>query len=187
MIGPVVNRSGTLILHDDARVAFRGTLTVGRPIEGLGKVAVAGRLRLGDKPKAIARIRVEGDLRFEQESSLEIELGGPDPGQFDALVVGGDPALDGTLVVRTNGNYVPKAGDRFEVLTAKQIRGNLFPVASSTVTQTAGVPSQTGNRRDAALRCGAFEAVRLACRSRDSGIVRMNSRASFGVPKRSRK
>ena len=49
--------------------------------------------------------------------SLEVELGGTAPGQFDQVAVGGNAALAGTLRVRYAGAFRPAVGDRFPVVT----------------------------------------------------------------------
>jgi hypothetical protein len=48
---------------------------------------------------------------------LNIEIGGPNPADFDGLVVSGQATLGGTLAVRLLNGYVPKSGDSFTILT----------------------------------------------------------------------
>ena len=45
-----------------------------------------------------------------------MEIAGPDPGQFDVLHVTGDSVLDGTMEVQMLGNFLPAAGQTFDLL-----------------------------------------------------------------------
>jgi hypothetical protein len=57
------------------------------------------------------------NVTFTSTATLEIELGGTLAGEFDALAVVGQAALDGTLDVVLLPGFSPSPGDRFRVMT----------------------------------------------------------------------
>jgi hypothetical protein len=59
-----------------------------------------------------------GDVTFGGGSTLDVEIGGTQPGtQYDVVHVTGTATLDGTLRVTLLDGFVPQPGDAFQVLT----------------------------------------------------------------------
>ena len=56
--------------------------------------------------------------------SLEIEIGGADPGSYDVLSCTGTASV-GQIDVLVIEGYAPQQGDVFEILTAANLAGNL--------------------------------------------------------------
>ena len=81
-----------------------------RTFENGGVLEPGGDLRAG-------RLDVVGIFTQTTDGILNIELGGTGEGQFDALGVSHEAALDGTLTVSLLPGYTPVAGDSFAVLT----------------------------------------------------------------------
>ncbi|MCH2116316.1 MAG: trypsin-like serine protease [Pirellulales bacterium] len=69
----------------------------------------------------IGQLSVTGDFTMGPASALEIEIGGTSATEFDALQVGENAYLNGTLAVTLMGDYYPDLGDRFSVLQAVSI------------------------------------------------------------------
>jgi hypothetical protein len=69
----------------------------------------------------IGQLTVGGDFTMGSDSALEIEIGGTSTSQFDALQVGKNAYLNGTLEVTLVDNYYPDLGQRFSVLQAVSI------------------------------------------------------------------
>jgi autotransporter-associated beta strand protein len=61
---------------------------------------------------------VGGDLTMAPADLLRIQIAGESPTQFDALNVGGEAFLSGTLHISLAGGYQPSAGSTFELVTA---------------------------------------------------------------------
>jgi T5SS/PEP-CTERM-associated repeat protein len=59
---------------------------------------------------------IDGDYTQTSVGKLLMEMAGPDPGQFDVLHVTGASVLDGTMEVQMLGNFLPAAGQTFDLL-----------------------------------------------------------------------
>ena len=77
--------------------------------------------------------------------TLEIEVEGISPGEFDELLVGGNATLDGTLDIQLEETYDPSVGDMIAVLTASNISGEFSRVTAAMDDDTIMVPIYTGN------------------------------------------
>ena len=90
---------GTILSH--------GVLTVGGPQAlGTGNMAVnGGILRADPQP-----INVKGNYTQTAGGTLQLQVAGPNPGQYDTLTVGGNAALGGTLQLISLG-FQPKVGN----------------------------------------------------------------------------
>ncbi|MEQ1903345.1 MAG: PEP-CTERM sorting domain-containing protein [Pirellulaceae bacterium] len=75
---------------------FHGMVSGSGPFTGAGTVRFLGGFRPGSSP---AIVSFEGNLEFGDAMETLIELGGLTDGQYDRLVVEGDLALDGDLMV----------------------------------------------------------------------------------------
>ena len=68
-------------------------------------------------------------------STLEIELGGTAPADFDQLIVGGPAQFGGVLDVNLAAGYLPNLSDTFQIVTASLIpvQGYAFLLTNSTL------------------------------------------------------
>jgi hypothetical protein len=57
------------------------------------------------------------------DATLDVEIGGTGPGEFDVLTVTGTAALAGELRVANVNGFVHAGGDEFVILTATQVNG----------------------------------------------------------------
>ena len=105
-------------------------------------VQVAGTLAPGNSP---GTIEIEGDYTIMNAGTLEIEVEGISPGEFDELLVGGNATLDGTLDIQLEETYDPSVGDMIAVLTASNISGEFSSVTTAMDDDTIMVPIYTGN------------------------------------------
>ncbi|MEO2047107.1 MAG: PQQ-dependent sugar dehydrogenase [Pirellulales bacterium] len=115
-----VDNNGEIRTSAGGFSVFFGSVTGAGTFTGTGTTAFEGELQPGNSP---AEIPFSGDVRFGQDASLEIEIGGSTAGtEFDRLVVAGSATLDGTLWVDLidsgSGEFQPSAGDTFEILSA---------------------------------------------------------------------
>jgi hypothetical protein len=80
--------------------------------------------------QSIGQTYVADNLMLDSNSTLEIEIGGNNPFQYDKVVVGHTADLGGTLRVKLvdlgGGSYVPQLGDSFDFLTANGGAGGEF-------------------------------------------------------------
>jgi len=118
---------GTLTLTGGA---LRGTGTVDGDV-----VNTAGTVAPGTSPGTLT---VTGDYNQGDTGTLEVEIGGTDPGtEHDRLAVGGDASLAGRLAIVTTQGHAPAVGDAHEILAAAALTG----------TFDAFTGDRTGNRR----------------------------------------
>jgi T5SS/PEP-CTERM-associated repeat protein len=101
--GPPVTTSDWLAFQNDVKGA--GDFST-------GNILFEAAFRGGDSPAVVTFDTV----MFSPSSLLEIELGGPDPGDFDKLIVNGDLFLGGTLEIAFYGGYTPPPGTPFDIL-----------------------------------------------------------------------
>jgi sugar lactone lactonase YvrE len=89
-----------------------------------GNIAFLQGFSPGASPAAVAL----ENLRFNPLSTLTIELGGTTAGsEFDQLLIAGDIALDSaSLDIQTLDNFVPSAGQSFEILDIAGTRSGMF-------------------------------------------------------------
>jgi len=113
------NGSGTTILsgtntYTGGTVVNAGTLTVNNPQAlGLGSVVVNGGILNADPQP----INVKGDYTQNAGGTLQLQVAGANPGQYDTLNVGGNATLGGTLQLISLG-FQPKARDELTLVTA---------------------------------------------------------------------
>jgi hypothetical protein len=80
-----------------------------------------GRLAPGNSPGIIT---IDGDFTQTSTSSLEIEVGGLNPGtEHDQVIVSGHASLDGRFEFPIINNFVPQLNDEITFLTANSITG----------------------------------------------------------------
>lgn len=56
---------------------------------------------------------------FQTDSTLKLDIAGPNPGEYDVAAIFGFPTLEGIIAVDLH--YAPQLGDEFEVITANNI------------------------------------------------------------------
>jgi T5SS/PEP-CTERM-associated repeat protein len=125
-IGSAFAVSGTI----QVGLAGQGLLTVTEGIVSANEVVVGpmGELRgnglvIGDllnsgliSPDAPGSLRVSGDFAQDLVGHLSIDLGSTVDLQYDRLEVTGSITLAGTLIVELISDFMPQAGDTFNIL-----------------------------------------------------------------------
>ena len=115
----VQNGSGTTVLggantYAGGTIINNGTLLVNNSQAlGLGNVVVNGGV-LGADPQPI---NVKGNYTQNAGGSLQLQVAGANPGQYDVLNVGGNATLGGTLQLISLG-FQPKAGNQLTLVTS---------------------------------------------------------------------
>ena len=130
----VLRLAGLGDLAGDYQIAVGGALEVagGHAFTATSRLAGAGEVRGDiDMPGTIAPGGATvGGLSFADSLSLaatsvvEVDLAGLLPGsQYDAIAVGGDLALDGSLEVLLGAGFAPVLGAAFTILEATNVTG----------------------------------------------------------------
>lgn len=126
--GQTILNGGDLSMFGPAPLAINGGVLTGQgTITGNVTVdggAVAPGLGAGT-------LFINGDYTQSACSSLEIEIEGDAPGDFDVLEISGNAALAGTLHIIELGESAPAVGDRLEILTASAVSGQFESVVGS--------------------------------------------------------
>jgi outer membrane autotransporter protein len=82
-------------------------------------------------------LTVAGNYTQTPGGTLQIEIAGTAPGQFDLLAVGGHASLAGTLQLVSLGNFKLNVGDTITFLTAQGgVSGTFNPIQNPFVTDT---------------------------------------------------
>jgi len=108
-----------------------------------GTVTNYGTISPGHSPGTVT---VNGDLALQPVieqgllacSDLEIEIGGPNPGDYDVIDVSGHATLGGQLNVTFINGFIPTAGQRFHILNAGSVSGAFDEVTGAVVTSLDG-------------------------------------------------
>jgi uncharacterized membrane protein len=83
-----------------------------------------GTLSPGNAPETPGNFTIAANYTQTSNGTLDIDLGGLAPGdEHDVLSVTGTAELDGVLRVGRIGGYVPKVGDRYQILSANGVTG----------------------------------------------------------------
>jgi autotransporter-associated beta strand protein len=115
----VQNGSGTTVLggantYLGGTIIKNGTLLVNNSQAlGLGNVVVNGGV-LGADPQPI---NVKGNYTQNAGGTLQLQVAGANPGQYDTLNVGGNATLGGTLQLISLG-FQPNAGNQLTLVTS---------------------------------------------------------------------
>lgn len=130
-----------------------------------GNVTNMGTISPGHSPGTVT---VNGDLTLQSTadqgvlfgSDLEIEIGGPNPGDFDVINVTGHVILAGTLHVTFINGFTPTAGQTFHFLNAGSVSGSFDVVTGAVVTPGPGgldiaPPGTVTSTPKALVKCGA--------------------------------
>lgn len=117
---------GTMEL-DAGSISAGGMLLSGGTLRGYGSISLGSNLtNAGTVSPGLSAgaISINGNYVQETAGTLDIEIGGTAPAQFDRLLVSGGATLHGTLqisLIDPHGGsnvYTPQAGDTFKFLTA---------------------------------------------------------------------
>ncbi|MFN9285935.1 MAG: hypothetical protein ACK5YX_19725, partial [Planctomyces sp.] len=103
---------GNLDITGTATFTGNGTFT--------GPVTVSGTVAPGITTGTLNT----GPVTFNASSTLQLQIDGSSPGQFDALNSSGTVTLDGTLAISLASGYTPAAGQTFTVISATAITGS---------------------------------------------------------------
>ncbi|MCC7083591.1 MAG: hypothetical protein IT427_01130, partial [Pirellulales bacterium] len=123
--GPVTSPAGSTVNVVDA-VTFNHLFSGAGQFFGSGTATFNGGYNPGDSP---AIVNFEGGVALGGNNVLTIELGGTTPGtQYDRLHVVGGLSLDGTLQVTLVDNFVPAAGNSFDILNWNSLSGTFSSV-----------------------------------------------------------
>src|SRR5262249_33363785 len=126
---PTIAGSGTVILHgmvdnpglariDADEQSLGVTFGPNQVLAGIGVISAPchneGRLSPGTGGDAIGVIQLQAIEWTETASSgLIVDLAGTQPAQYDRITGNGTVDLDGALVVRLVGSFIPRIGDEF--------------------------------------------------------------------------
>ena len=114
--------------------ADAGTLTVnGAQALGLGDVVVNGGILNADPQP----INVKGNYTQNAGGTLQLQVAGANPGQYDTLKVGGNAALGGTLQLISLG-FQPKAGNQLTLVTTGGVVSGRFAQFVNPFTAGSG-------------------------------------------------
>ena len=100
-------KSANVLINPGGQLAGLGT--------AFGKVVNNGWLSPGHSP---GTFHIGGNYTQQRGGTLQIEVAGTQPGQFDVLAVGGHASLDGTLRIVKVGGAKLKVGDKLAIVTA---------------------------------------------------------------------
>ncbi|MFO1321413.1 MAG: PEP-CTERM sorting domain-containing protein [Burkholderiales bacterium] len=125
-------------------------LTFDGAVSGTGSFAGNVRFEGGLSPGASPALQQASTVVFAATNTLHMELGGHVRGtEYDAIDATGSITLGGSLEVVLLGQFVPGAGDVFDLLSASHITGSfasqVFPTLGAGLTwHTAILAGQTG-------------------------------------------
>ncbi len=135
----IQNGTGTTILsgrntYSGGTIIDLGTLLVNNPQAlGTGNVIVNGGV-LGADPQPI---NVLGNYTQNAGGTLQLNIAGRAPGQFDVLNVTGNAALNGTLRLLNLG-YQPQNGDKLKLVNTGGVVTGRFAKLQNPFTLAAG-------------------------------------------------
>lgn len=128
---------------DGGKFTARKIAVANAVVEGNGdivgdvEVASTGTIAPGF---SAGRINIDGNLSVLAETpTMQIELGGTSPGEeYDQIAITGDVALDGVLALSLIDDYVPSAGDVFEIMTYQGDRTGRYDHVDTTAVGALG-------------------------------------------------
>ncbi len=123
--GSWTQSAGMTVLNGGGIATASPLTLLGGALRGNGSIAgaianTAGRIQPG---LSAGSLSATGSFSQGSAGTLEIELGGTQPTEFDRLVVGGAATLGGTIEVVLTSGFAPAPGDTFVVLTANSMTG----------------------------------------------------------------
>lgn len=115
-----VTQDGTLRTLAGSESIFLGDVSGSGSFLGAGDAIFSGTFSPGSSPGIVT---FGGDFKTTAGSNLLIEIGGLLPGEeFDVIDVAGDAVLEGMLTIDLLDDFLPNAGDSFDIL---QVGGEL--------------------------------------------------------------
>ena len=138
--GDIIQTAGITLAHGEVQADGVFQLQ-GGTVAGTGRVDADVNNTGGTvAPGASAgNLIIEGSYTQAAGGSMEIELGGPVPAEFDHLLVTVNASLNGTIVARFTNGYAPEPGTTFRFLDTGGTRTGTF----TTIT-TADAPPGLG-------------------------------------------
>jgi hypothetical protein len=130
--GGTLNAGGLgLILQNKASLLGPGTIN--------GNVTSSGFVDAGSSGSP-GQLTINGNYTQGGSGTLQVQLGGTAPGSggYDQLVVNGNVALDGTLLVTLVNGFQPMSGETFQIITSNSESGTF-----ATEQLPTGVSFQT--------------------------------------------
>ncbi len=100
-----------------------GTVTGVGVIDVNGQIFDNGRGTLSPGNSAGALTLRDATLVSDDNSVLDIEIGGLARGQYDELSIGGNATFDGTLMITLIDGFRPQMGDSFDIVSAFSVGG----------------------------------------------------------------
>jgi hypothetical protein len=108
-------RSGGIVEAQNLFVNEHGRLDGDGGIITANVINQGGLVSPGSSPGVMT---IDGNYTQDADGELLIEIAGTDPGvDYDQLIITGDAILDGTLILRFLGGFVPGDGDTFDFLS----------------------------------------------------------------------
>jgi len=104
----------------------------GGALQGTGTVSVAGTLTSSGTVApglSAGTLNLAGNYTQTAAGTLDVELAGRNTGEFDVLAVTGTASLNGTLRVTVHPQFLPGAGEQFQILTCAS-RSGVFSVTN---------------------------------------------------------
>ena len=103
-----------MILATGEGIVIRGNVTGSGNFPADGPISIIGTYQPGDSPAAIS---FGGNFTLDTITHLVLEIDGPQPGiGYDQLNIAGHLATSGTLEIILSDDYVPEAGQVFDLL-----------------------------------------------------------------------
>jgi len=99
--------------HADAAL-IQGTSTL--DIASATYTSLSGEFE-ADVAGTAGTLPVTGDLVLDENSDLNVDIGGTTGGDYDVIAVTGDVTIDGTINVSLIGGYTPSINDEVTILT----------------------------------------------------------------------
>jgi outer membrane autotransporter protein len=97
----------------------------------------SGIVSPGNSPGLLGTLTVNGNYTQTTGGTLQIEIAGTAPGQFDVLSVGGHASLAGTLKLVSLGNFKLQVGETVTFLTAQGgVSGTFSTIQNPFVSNT---------------------------------------------------
>lgn len=114
--GTLQLQSGGTVLVEGGTLSGNGTVTSTVTLNG-GATAPGA---------STGTLSITGHYTQSLDGTLEIEIGGTDPGvTYDRLAIGGNATVAGTLAIRLVDGFEPAIGQSFVILTANSVNGLL--------------------------------------------------------------
>jgi hypothetical protein len=127
----LIHNGSTFRISPGSTAIFFGLVSGAGDFTGGGTKIFEGGYSPGNSPAAVS---LDGPVTFDTSNSLNIEIGGPNPGTgFDQVNVAGNLNLGGTLNVTLYNGYLPAVGATFQIVNFTSSTGAFFALPSSNL------------------------------------------------------